>query len=93
MGEPGTLERLIADAIEGARWCSSDPICMELGGAERQGPDGLNLAACHSCTHMPETACEGFNVLLDRALLVGSFSEPEVGFFNVSSKSPITAAS
>jgi hypothetical protein len=93
LGEPGTLERLIADAIEGARWCSSDPICMELGGAERQGPDGLNLAACHSCTHMPETACEGFNVLLDRALLVGSFSEPEVGFFNVSSKSPITAAS
>lgn len=82
LGEPGHLERLIHDAIEGARWCSSDPICMELGGTARQGPDGLNLAACHSCAHLPETACETFNVLLDRGLLIGSLSDPQIGFFN-----------
>jgi len=82
LGDPGRLERLIHDAIEGARWCSSDPICMELGGTERQGPDGLNLAACHACAHLPETACENFNVLLDRGLLIGSLTDPGIGFFN-----------
>lgn len=82
LGRPGRLERLVHDAIEGARWCSSDPICMELGGTERQGPDGLNLAACHSCAHLPETACENFNVLLDRGLLIGSLTDSGIGFFN-----------
>lgn len=55
---------------------------MELGGTERQGPDGLNLAACHSCAHLPETACENFNVLLDRGLLIGSLTDSGIGFFN-----------
>lgn len=82
LGEPGNLERLIHDAVEGARWCSSDPICMELGGTSRQGPDGLNLAACHSCAHLPETACETFNVLLDRGLLIGTFADSQIGYFN-----------
>lgn len=82
LGRPGNLEPLVFEALEEAAWCSSDPICMELGGAEGQGPDGLNLAACHSCTHVPETACERFNVLLDRALLVGSFDDPEMGLMS-----------
>lgn len=82
LGEPGTLERLVYDAIEGARWCSNDPVCMELGGSERQGPDGLNLAACHACAHLPETACENFNVLLDRALLVGALTDSSIAYFD-----------
>src|SRR5690625_4621184 len=82
LGKPGQLEELVADAIDSARWCSSDPICMELGGSHGQGPDGLNLAACHSCVHMPETACEAFNVMMDRALVVGSLEDPSLGFFN-----------
>lgn len=81
LGKPGQLEGLILDAINSARWCSSDPICMELGGGHGQGPDGLNLAACHSCIHMPETACEAFNVLMDRALVIGSLDDSELGFF------------
>jgi hypothetical protein len=40
-----------------------------------------NLAACHNCGLVPGTACEEFNRLLDRALLVGSLSEPSLGFF------------
>lgn len=79
LGRPGNLEPLILEALEEATWCSSDPICMELGGSERQGPDGLNLAACHACVHVPETACERFNVLLDRALVAGSFEQPDIG--------------
>jgi hypothetical protein len=30
----------------------------------------LNMAACHSCALVPETACEEFNRFLDRALVV-----------------------
>lgn len=82
LGKPGQLEGLVADAIDSARWCSSDPICMELGGTHGQGPDGLNLAACHSCVHMPETACEAFNVLMDRALIIGSLEDTTLGFFS-----------
>lgn len=79
LGDPGTLETILADALGGARWCSNDPVCME---AERQGPDGLNLAACHACSYVPETACEGFNVLLDRGAVVGTLDQPSIGFFS-----------
>lgn len=82
LGRPGQFENLLLEAIESARWCSSDPICMELGGSEGQGPDGLNLAACHSCVHVPETACERFNVLMDRALVAGSLDQSDLGFFS-----------
>ena len=82
LGKPSLFEDILLSAIDSARWCSSDPICMELGGSQGQGPDGLNLAACHSCAHVPETACESFNVLLDRALVVGSLDNPALGFFN-----------
>ena len=81
MGHPGYLEPIIWRAIERARWCSSDPVCMELSASGGQGPDSLNLAACHSCALVPETSCEEFNTLLDRALVVGSISEPQLGLF------------
>ncbi len=81
MGEPGEFERVLVRAIEGAQWCSADPVCMESAEQGGQGPDGLNGAACHSCALLPETSCEEFNRLLDRGFLVGTFSNPELGFF------------
>ena len=75
---PGVLRR----AIDSARWCSADPICMEIGSASGQGPESLNMAACHSCALVPETACEEFNRFLDRGLLVGAGAELSTGFFN-----------
>ncbi len=80
MGRSGVLDRVIKEALERARWCSSDPICMELG-AHGQGPDSCNLAACHSCALVPETSCESFNKFLDRAMLIGTPDSPDVGFF------------
>lgn len=77
-GRPGNLENVLFRAIEGAKWCSSDPICMEM---EAQGPDGANLAACHSCCLLPETSCEEGNRLLDRAMLIGTIEDPSIGFF------------
>ena len=82
MGKPGRLEPLLARALTGAQWCSADPVCMEMGQSGGQGPDSLNLAACHGCCLVPETACEEFNRLLDRGLVIGPFDRPAIGFFN-----------
>ena len=75
---PNRLEASLREALERARWCSSDPICIE---AEAHGVDSLNLAACHACVLLPEVSCEEMNVLLDRALLIGTPEDPSIGFF------------
>ncbi|MDX9882094.1 MAG: DUF1998 domain-containing protein [Prolixibacteraceae bacterium] len=78
-GKPGNLETIVYNAIENARWCSSDPICIDSRG---QGPNSCNLAACHNCALLPETCCEESNMLLDRAMLIGTLSNPSIGYFN-----------
>lgn len=85
MAMPDLLARVFKNAIEAASWCSNDPVCMELG-KDGQGLMGTNLAACHSCCLLPETACAHFNQALDRALLVGDLTDPLKfkGFFQVS---------
>ena len=79
MGQPGYLEDVVARALEKARWCSSDPVCIESKG---QGPDNCNLAACHSCALLPETSCEEQNRLLDRGVVIGTIENPSSGFFH-----------
>lgn len=79
MGKHDYFEPALLTAIEAARWCSADPVCMEIG-QSGQGPDSCNLAACHSCALVPETACEEFNRFLDRGLVVGTFRNPDIGF-------------
>ncbi len=81
MGKPGRLEPVIRRALDKARWCSSDPVCMEISA---QGPDGCNLAACHSCALIPETSCEGQNRLLDRGVVIGTLQNPDCGYFSTS---------
>ena len=78
-GEPENLDKMMASSLENARWCSSDPLCIE---SEGQGVDALNMAACHACSLVSETSCEQRNLLLDRALLVGTPDNPEIGFFH-----------
>ena len=81
MGKPGYLEPVIRKALARAAWCSADPVCMEMGSLNGQGPDSCNLAACHGCGLVPETACEEFNRFLDRALLIGTPDNEKLGFF------------
>lgn len=78
-GKSGNLESIVYNAIENARWCSSDPICIDSHG---QGPNSCNLAACHNCALLPETCCEESNMLLDRAMLIGELDNPLIGYFN-----------
>lgn len=76
MASSEIFARVLDAALEGASWCSNDPVCMELG-EHGQGSFGSNLAACHSCCLLPETACEMFNSALDRAVLVGNSLRPD----------------
>lgn len=76
--EPNKLQTLFSSAIRRSGWCSNDPVCIE---SPARGPNSLNMAACHGCMLLPETSCEEGNRLLDRALLIGTPSNPEGGFF------------
>jgi hypothetical protein len=84
MGVPAALEDVLEEALRSSTWCSSDPVCMELGATGGQGPDSLNLAACHSCALLPETSCEQFNLFLDRWVVVGDPEAPQLGYFGES---------
>lgn len=70
LAEPNTIGRILVNALDDAQWCSADPVCSEAAKAHGQGPDSLNLAACHSCALLPETSCEHFNKLLDRSVIL-----------------------
>ena len=78
-GEPDQMKAVVERAIHHARWCSSDPVCIESLG---QGSDNANLAACHGCVLLPETSCETGNRFLDRGLIVGTAGDPDIGFFS-----------
>jgi len=78
-GRKDRFTKIFINAIKRAMWCSYDPVCINSGG---QGRQSQNLAACHSCTLLPETSCEEFNVLLDRALIIGTLENRNLGFLN-----------
>lgn len=73
-GETKRFIKILNSAITRAKDCASDPICYN---SEGQGIGGLNLAACYSCSLLPETSCEEFNSYLDRAMLI----DDKFGFY------------
>jgi hypothetical protein len=75
MGAAKRLESILVAAVEDASWCSSDPVCGDMGRSGGQGVDGLNGAACHCCALLPETSCELFNSYLDRELVCSLFGQ------------------
>lgn len=81
-GKEKYLAKLIKDSIADAEWCSADPVCSEVGQKAGQGPDAVNGSACHNCCLVPETSCEEFNTLLDRATITGTLEEQNLGYFN-----------
>ena len=56
------------------------PVGVGLTSRGPTGVDGLNRAACHACCLLPEVSCEEMNLILDRALLVGTPQQPQLGF-------------
>lgn len=78
-GRADVFPGIFRKAIEAAITCSNDPVCSLSQG---QGRDSLNLSACYSCTLVPETSCEEFNVFLDRCMVIGTFEQPEIGLYS-----------
>ncbi|MBT6053385.1 MAG: DUF1998 domain-containing protein [Candidatus Scalindua sp.] len=81
-GKEQFLGKLMKDSTEDARWCSSDPVCSDIGKSSGQGPDNINGSACHNCCIIPETSCEEYNMLLDRSAIYGYLDDPSIGYFN-----------
>jgi hypothetical protein len=78
-GESRRLVAVFEECLASMNWCSSDPLCIE-GVQSLSTPS--NGAACHACMLAPETSCEEFNSFLDRAMIVGTPSIPEIGYFS-----------
>jgi hypothetical protein len=79
LGRPSNLGRLLDQALERARLCSSDPLCAE----HRPGTDrSLHGAACHACLFAAETSCELGNRYLDRALIVPTLRVLDAAIFS-----------
>lgn len=78
-GKPDAFPKIFKRAIDGARTCSNDPVCILSHG---QGRESLNLAACHACALLPETCCEERNGFLDRGVVIGTYENPQMGFYN-----------
>ena len=78
-GQTDKFINIVESAVTKAFWCSNDPVCLESHG---QGVNSLNLAACYACSLVPETSCAYNNTLLDRQAVIGSFDNPNLGFFS-----------
>jgi hypothetical protein len=78
LGHPENLGRLLDQALNRARVCSSDPLCSE---HDPQNDRSLHGAACHACGFVSETSCEQGNRYLDRALVVPTIETPDSSFF------------
>jgi len=78
LGKPEHLGRLMQQALNRAKICSSDPLCSEHDPSEDRS---LHAAACHACTFVAETSCERGNRYLDRALVVETFGCKDAAFF------------
>lgn len=68
LGNERFLGRLLDQALDGARTCSSDPLCAER--LPEPPSDQLHAAACHACLFASETSCESGNRWLHRGVLV-----------------------
>ncbi|MGW2790793.1 DrmB family protein [Streptomyces sp. NPDC001251] len=77
LGRGDRLGPAIAQALEEARLCSSDPMCAE---HDPRIHARLHGAACHACLFAAETSCERGNHYLDRALLVETLADDKCAF-------------
>lgn len=78
LGKPENLGRLLIQALNRSKVCSSDPLCSE---HDSEKDRSLHGAACHACSLVAETSCERGNRYLDRSLLVPTLEHTEAAFF------------
>ena len=78
LGKPENLGRLMEQALNRSKICSSDPLCSE---HDAEKDRSLHGAACHACSLVAETSCERGNRYLDRSLLIPTLERTDAAFF------------
>ena len=78
LGKPENLGRLLEQALNRSKICSSDPLCSE---HDPEKDRSLHGAACHACALVAETSCERGNRYLDRSLLIPTLERADAAFF------------
>jgi Domain of unknown function (DUF1998) len=78
LGKPENLGRLLKQALNRSKICSSDPLCSEHDPCKDRS---LHAAACHACSLVAETSCEKGNRYLDRSLLIPTLERTDAAFF------------
>lgn len=78
LGKPENLGRLLEQALNRSKVCSSDPLCSE---HDPEKDRSLHGAACHACSLVAETSCERGNRYLDRSLLIPTLKRADAAFF------------
>lgn len=78
LGKPENLGRLLRQALNRSKVCSSDPLCSE---HDPEKDRTLHGAACHACSLVSETSCERGNRYLDRSLVVPTIEHSDAAFF------------
>lgn len=78
LGKPENLGRLLEQALNRSKVCSSDPLCSE---HDPEKDRSLHSAACHACSLVAETSCERGNRYLDRSLLIPTLERADAAFF------------
>lgn len=76
LAKPVKLQRIFESGLRRGSRCSSDPICSHR--APRGKEEFLHGAACHFCLFLSETTCEKTNRFLDRRLVLGLMTDPNV---------------
>ena len=66
LSEKLKFENIFNNSLRELDWCSSDPVCFEIGKTMGQGVNYSNGSACHNCNYIPSTSCNYRNCFLDR---------------------------
>lgn len=77
------FKEIFKNSLQEMQWCSSDPICFELGQDRGQGIFNTNGSACHNCLYVPDTTCSHRNGFLDRDFVGRSASDSCISNNNV----------
>lgn len=81
LAEETKFKSNVNEALRSLDWCSSDPVCFELGESFGQGIHNSNGSACHNCSYVPDTACSYRNSFLDRDYIGRTDSEISITNF------------
>lgn len=81
LAEESDFKKIFNKALKNLDWCSSDPVCFEIGTNTGQGLGNTNGSACHNCSFVPSTSCPHRNCYLDRDF-VGRIDAPECITYN-----------